>query len=1135
MLHPIINDGIFRLFIIFSFFSLFIILFIHLNQFTMNKKISTKNRTGQTVFSPVPVLGGMVAARRMRCLLLSLLLCTLLPFSVQAQNLSISGTVLDSKNDPVVGASVAVKGASVGAMTDANGSYTISASADATLVFSFLGLATKEEAVAGRGRIDVVLSESDHSLDEIVVVGYGTVKKANLTGAVDQVSGNVLTDRPIVSVAQALQGQVANLLISSNTSTGVGGGGSPGARMSFNIRGVTGLSSGSGASSASPLFVVDGIQSQDINAINPDDIESISVLKDAASAAIYGSNAPYGVVLITTKKGSKDKKPTVTYSANFGWSNPINLPEQLNSVEWMKIMNEAGQNTRGTNFLDGNTMQRIQDFYDGKITTTTVATPSKEWASFDNSGVGLSNDNVNWYDVMYKKNSMVQQHNVGLSGGSANSTYYVGMGYTGKEGVLRYGNDSFNRYSIRGNVSSNVTKWLTANFRGSFTRGMTDMPSQTGNDNFMQQIAQRWPIINVVNPDGHYSEVSNIDAYLYGGRNKTTDDVTVVTGEFVFTPIKGWNTTVNYTFTDNNVINNKDILHYTLYDTEGVPYYLPAWTTDGFTKYTRGKDALTRTRSDYEQHTINAFTSYELDVEGHYLKGMVGFAQEAFYNYRIISNSGNATLYTTDLPTFNTMYGAASQSITEPTKEALASRGAFARINYGYKERYLLELNGRYDGTSRYQSDVRFRFYPGVSGAWVASKEGFWGNDPVTSFVDLLKVRASYGSLGEQSGGYYPFYPKLGVTAATGTTWLFDGNRYNALSYPGLVDPNLTWVTSTTVDFGLDVAVLKNRLTATFDWYRRSSDDVVGPAQDLPAVLGAAAPSTNNASLETNGFELTLGWRDRIKDFSYGVRATLADSRSVVKKYPNENKTIGTWYDGAVIGSIWGYVTEGYYTQAEQDAGINQARQAQVGSSWTAGDIKYKDLNGDGFITSGKGTLEDPGDRKIIGNSTPRYTFGLTIDAEWKGIDISMLFQGIGKRDYWMGDVAVGNFWGISNSEWQANLLTVHRDRWTPETPNGYFPKYYLSKEQNMKNQVAQTKYLQDASYLRFKNLQVGYTLPQHLLSKVGISKLRVYVSGENLATLTDFIETIDPEFLSNRGLIYPLQRTWSVGLNLSF
>ncbi|MDR1415166.1 MAG: TonB-dependent receptor [Odoribacteraceae bacterium] len=1077
------------------------------------------------------------ATRLARVSMLSCVAILLTCLQANAQQ-RVTGTVTDKSGETLVGASVVERGTTNGASTDVNGNFTLTVSPDATLVVRFIGYLTTNVTVqAGKTHYPVSLDSELQSLDEVVVVGYASVKKANLTGAVDQVGGRVLSERPIVSVAQALQGIVGNLNISSNTSTGVGGGGAPGARMSFNIRGVTGLSSGSSSSSAGPLFVVDGIQSQDINAINPDDIATISVLKDAASAAIYGSNAPYGVVLITTKRGGKTDKPVVTYGANFGWSSPINLPKQVNSVEWMEIMNEAGQNTRGSNFLDASTMQRIQDYFDGKITTSTVAVPSrKEWANFDNFGEGLGNDNVEWYSVFFKKNSMIQQHNLGLSGGSTNSTYYVGLGYTGKEGILRYGEDSYNRYSIRGNVSSTVNKWLTANFRGSFTRGINDSPSSTGNDNFMQQIAQKWPIIPMITPDGYYSEQSNIEAYLHGGRNKTTDDVLVATGEIVLTPLKGWEATFNYTFTNNNVVENKDVLHYTLYDTDKVPYYSPAWTSDGFTKYTRGRDVLDRTHANYAQHTINAFTSYELDKNGHYLKGMIGFAQEAFYNYKLTVSTGSGTLYTTDLPTFNTIYGNIV-SANEPTKETLTTRGVFGRINYGYKERYLLELNGRHDGSSRYLSDVRFKFYPGVSAAWVTSLEDFWGTDAVTSKIDMLKLRVSYGSLGEQSGGYYPFYPSLTTVAATNSAnkWLFNGNRYTTISYPGIVNPKLTWITSTTIDFGVDVSALANRLLFNFDWYRRSSNDVVGPAEQLPAVLGAAAPSTNNASLKTTGFELTLTWRDKIGDFTYSARATLADSRSVVKKYPNAEKSLNTWYNGAVIGDFWGYVTEGYYTQAEQDAGIDQARQQRLGTNWTAGDVKYKNLDDDPLITPGESTLADPGDRKIIGNSTPRYTYGITLEAAWKGFDINMFFQGIGKRDYWMGDVAVGNFWGLSNSEWQANLLTVHKDRWTPATPNGYFPKYYLTSGQNTKNQVAQTKYLQDASYLRFKNLQVGYTLPGELLDRLGIGKLRVYISGENLVTWTDFIKTIDPEFLSNRGLIYPLQRTWSVGLNLSF
>ncbi|MDR1089665.1 MAG: TonB-dependent receptor [Prevotella sp.] len=1058
--------------------------------------------------------------------------------------LTASGTVTDTNGDPLPGVSIVEKGkATNGTMTDVDGKFSLIVSAGATLEISYLGFA-KQDVKAGTG-MNIVLRESDNVLDDVIIVGYGSVKKANLTGSVDQIDKKILENRPIVSVAQALQGSIANLNISTNSDSGTNGGGAPGAKMSFNIRGVTGLSSGSASSVAGPLIVIDGIQSQDINAVNPNDIESISVLKDAASAAIYGSNAPYGVILITTKKGSKDRKPIISYSANVSLSSPINMPQMTNSLEWMRIMNDAQQNTRGRNFLSDENMKRIEDYYYGRINTETVVNPGRtgggSWADFDDFGQGLSNGNNDWYKIHFKDYSTSQQHNVGLQGGSQNSQYYVGLGYNQKNGFLRYGDDSFKRYSIRANLSSEITKWFTANFRGSYTKGITDLPAQTGNDNFLQHIAQRWPIIPLKNNDGYYSNNGLVEAYRNGGRNVSTDNVSVITGEFVVTPLKGWNTTVNYTYTFNNIANEKNNLHYILYDASGVPYYSPGWTTDGFTEYTRPRDSMSRERIDDERHTINAFTSYELNLKNHYLKGMVGYAQEYVHYYRLTASSGNVTLYNVDLPTFNTMYyNTNNQAISEPNKQTLTTRGVFGRINYGYANKYLFELNGRYDGTSRYMKDVRFKFYPGVSAGYVISEEDFWG-ESLKQSVDFLKLRANYGSLGEQSGGYYPFYPSLSTTSATGSNWYFNGNRYSNISYPGIVNPNLTWITSSTVGVGFDIATLKNRLTASFDWYNRSSKDVVGPAQELPAVLGASAPSTNNAALNTKGFELVLAWKDRISSIglNYGIRATLADSRSVVQKYPNEKKSLGTWYDGAVIGDIWGYVSDGNYTQAEQDAGIDQNIQGNAkgpGKNWTAGDQKYKDLDKDELITYGDNTLENPGDKKVIGNSRPRYTYGITLDASWKGFDISAFFQGVGKRDAWISTEGVGVFWGTQNSEWQANFLTIHLDRWTPETPNGYFPKYYLSGAENSKNQQIQTKYLQDASYMRFKNLQIGYSLPKAILDKIGIDKLRLYVSGENLFTLTDCIKVIDPEIVSvNRGLGYPLSQTWSFGINLSF
>ncbi|MDR0415179.1 MAG: TonB-dependent receptor [Prevotellaceae bacterium] len=1072
-------------------------------------------------------MGSAKAARRAKRLLLLLALCTAVPWSLNAQGLNISGTVTGSDGTPVVGASVVVKGATMGVVTGTGGSYNITAPAEATLVFSFLGLSTVEEAIAGRDRIDVTLTESDHSLDEVVVVGYGTVKKANLTGAVDQVSGTLLADRPITSTVQALQGVVGNLNISSSTSYGADGGGAPGARMSINVRGVTGLTGNSGSSNASPLFVVDGIQSQDINAISPDDIASISVLKDAASAAIYGSNAPYGVVLITTKRGQKGAKPKVTYNANFGFSSPINLPTMLNSVEWVEMVNEIQQNTNGTNFIPDEAVERIRDFFEGRRTETTRPTNSgQEWASYDND---FGNDNNDWFKLFYKDRSFLQQHNVGLSGGAEKVTYYIGAGYNYKDGLYNYGNDSYNRYNIRGNLTSNVNKWLTTNFRAAFTKELTDSPAidHAGSGGVMHDIARTWPIIPLLNPDGHYSRQNYVTIMEEGGRITKDYNTSVITGEMVINPVKGWNTTVNYTYTSYNNVYGRNELATVAYRPNGESY-----------GGQRTTDNLIRQNSDHEQHTLNAFTSYEIQLGKHYLQGMVGYAQE-LYTHRVVDASNKGLLYSSNVPTLGVMYN--NTPSVDEQRAAFGTQGVFGRITYNYEEKYLLELNGRYDGSSRFLKDVRAHFYPGVSAAWVVSKERF--AEALNPYVDLLKVRASYGSLGDISFlnsdnfdyplYYYPFYPSLGTTAATGSNWLFNGTRLPYISSPAIINDQLTWVTSTTFDVGLDVTLLKNRLTATFDWFRRTSNDIIGPAEQYPAVLGTAAPKANNASLETNGFELTLGWRDQVKDFSYGVRATLSDSKSVVKKFPNETKAINTWYDGATVGDIWGFETEGYYTKAEEDAGINQDRQKEInGSTWTAGDIKYKDLDGDGKITRGESTVDKPGDRKIIGNNAPRYLFGISLDAAWKGFDVSMFFQGIGKRDAWMSS---NYFWGNTGSKWQISAFNVHKDMWSESNPNGYFPKQYFDEGINVKNQQAQTKYLQDASYLRFKNLQIGYTLPKSVLGKVGIDRLRVYVSGENLATFTSLLETVDPEFAVSTGKIYPLQSTWSVGINLSF
>ena len=610
-------------------------------------------------------------------LLLLLLLLCMSPALLLGQSLNVSGTVRDGSGDPLVGVSVVVKGSTTGAMTGVSGGYDILAPASATLVFSYLGMSTREELVDGRSRIDVVLSEDAKNLDEVVVVGYGSVKKANLTGAADQLKGEMLESRPITSVAQALQGTLANLNVSATTGADANGGGAPGAKMNFNIRGVTGLSGTSGAAAASPLFVIDGIQGGDINAVNPDDIESISVLKDAASAAIYGSNAPYGVVIVTTKKGKKNAKPSVTYGANLGWSAAINLPAMLSSVEWAELFNEANRNAGKGDYLDAATMQRIRDYHSGASATTTIVSPTAvdRYAAYDN---GFGNDNIDWFKVFYKDWAFSQQHNVGVSGGAENATYYIGLGYLQKNGMYAYGGDAYDRYSVRSNLSSDVTGWLTANLRTAFTRGLTDTPSGASKDavyvgGYTHEIARRWPIVPLYNPDGRISEASGILQMTDGGRSTTTDNTATITGELALTPLKGWEATLNYTFSGNHIANESNELHMTAYAPSGAPYSV------------RNTDALSRRNERYEQNTINAFTSYERALGKHYLKGMLGFAQEDYSAYALTSSSGAGHLYVPDIPALSAIYGN-----TPANGEATSSyAGRVGRV--GHLERALLE------------------------------------------------------------------------------------------------------------------------------------------------------------------------------------------------------------------------------------------------------------------------------------------------------------------------------------------------------------------------------------------------------------------------------------------------------------
>ena len=1027
---------------------------------------------------------------------------------------TLRGKVTDDKGNAIPGATILVKGTKKATVSNANGEFTLANIPDnATIVISNIGFQTQEIPVNGRSKINVTFLPEVSQLENVVVVGYGTQKKVNLTGAVAQVSGKVLENRPITRVSQALQGMVAGLNISTNT-----GGGAPNATQNINVRGYTGINSSGGTQSGGPLIVIDGIQGGDINALNPSDVESISVLKDAASTAIYGSSAPYGVILITTKKGKAGQPTRITYDNNLSWAQAINLPKMMNSLDFANLYNEAFVNAGRAPFFDDATLQRIKDYQAGTLREEAMKSPSapNDWTSWN-----TSNANNDWFKIYFKDFAFSQQHNIGISGASEKSNYYIGIGYNNKEGMYNFGDDDFKRFNIRANVSSNITNWLQFNLRSTISRTLYNTPNtysgKTGG-NYMHQIARKFPTVQLKNPDGNYSDPSDVLLHQQGGRFKYTEDQPMITGEFKITPLKDWNIIANYTFDGD------------IYDEQNHVKTVYTFLPDGSTAPVSGTPPNSFARYNYrsEHHIVNAFSSYEKTFDKHNFKILGGFTSE-LTNYTNYSAS-NSLLYSNDIPSLNLTYN------TTPTVgdqvRRLAVEGFFGRFNYAFADKYLLEINGRYDGTSRFLSANRWKFSPGISAGWNIDREKFW--QPISNVVNTFKLRGSFGSspdqlfLGDPSiGTYYPFYPSLATTRPNSTSWLFGGNKQASVSQPSLVNPDLTWVTTTSYDVGADFSMFRERLNVNFDYYIRKADDFAGPAQVLPAILGAAVPRVNNAAIRTTGFELTMQWNDRIGEVGYSVRANLSDYKGAVVKYNNPSRSLSTFYEGQNMGDIWGYVSNGLYAT---DADAAKAPKAQFwNSTWRAGDVIYQDLNNEGVINNGKNTVDSSGDRRIIGNNTPRYQYSMNLSFDYKGFDLGIFLQGVAKRDAWIGS---NYFWGIVGSEWQSSPFTIHYDRWTPANTGGYFPKFYMSGE-NDKNTQTQTRYLQNAAYMRIKNLQLGYTLPAQLLSHIRAQKVRVYFSVENLATFTKMAKTIDPELSISDAKIYPLQRTWSCGINV--
>lgn len=1026
------------------------------------------------------------------------------------QNGVCNGVVTDTTGETVIGASVVVKGTTNGTITGLDGDFSLSGvTKGSILVVSFVGYQNTEVKWNGQP-LTIVLKEDTKVLDEVVVVGYGTQKKANLSGAVAAVDGKVLQDRPITNIGQGLQGVVPNLNITMNN------GGAPGATSSFNIRGNTSLNGGS------PLVLVDNVQ-MDANLVNPDDIESISVLKDAASASIYGARAAYGVILITTKKGKKSDKPTVSLSATGYWQSPALTFHNVNSMQYLTMMDEAYQNDGGSgHYFKSQVYQYAEDYFNGKYDSPVFFDTAYDTYKYGYCG------NTDWWDELYKT-SFSQIYTANISGGNDRTTYYASVSMNDQGGILKAGDDKYNKYNANVNISSNITKWLNVSAKIAHT--YTDELHPTGGTTAMNSTAYSGlssysgmmkgdlsPLMPVKHPDGHYagqgSYTNPVAIMEQGGNAQYKQNDLWMTGAVKITPIKGLVINADYTWNFYGKSSNQHVQNF--YDYTAVPgteNYYP-WTNPS---------SVTVTNNDDYYNAFNAFAEYTFSLkEKHNFKVMVGYNQEN--KHKKYHYAGRKNLIDSSNPSLNLAYGDMAMNGSETHWSV---NGFFARINYDYKGKYLLELNGRYDGSSKFPHGDRYAFFPSASVAWRVSEEKFW--EPIRGWFDNFKLRASYGSLGNQAldesrYGNFPYLATYGIN--TKYDALLNGTRPVAVSVPGLVSASFTWETVNQIDFGFDASFFGGRLNTSFDWYRRNTKDMLTAGQALPAVLGTSVPQENAADMKTVGWEVSLEWNDRLSNgFGYHIKGVLSDYQASITKFSNPTKLLGTHYVGEKLNEIWGYVSNGLF-QSDEDA--KAADQSYLsGGSWGAGDVKYEDLNNDGKIDIGKNTLDDSGDRKIIGNSTPRYSYGITAGFDYKGFDFEMFWQGIGKRDYWLGG---SQFWGFTD-EW-CTPLTSSLDYWTEDNRDAYFPRLHHYGVNGGNHQVS-TRYLQNAAYLRLKNVVLGYTIPRSITEKVKISRLRVFVQGENLLTFTPLIDSYDPETLNN--MTYPINKKISVGLNLTF
>ena len=1023
----------------------------------------------------------------------------------------VTGRVVDEQGEPVIGASIVEVGTTRGTSTDVDGNFSFKASPNAKLQVSFIGY--KTQTVRAASGMRVVLAEDNAKLDEIVVVGYGTQRKANLTGAVSTVDvDKVLGSKSETDVRKSLQGTVPGLTI-------LNANGDISADPSIVIRGI-GTLSNSGISN--PLYIVDGVPVESLGDLNPADIENISVLKDAASTSIYGTRAAFGVVLITTRTAHVKDNVRVSYNNNFAWSQATTLPDGINN--WIKKHGDIKDKYRQMVYGDD---------YD----------ENGYYANWDVPG------------IMFNNHAPSQSHNLSVTGNSGRINFYTSVGYNQKQSLMNFNPDKFRKYNATANVSVRATDWLELGTRVSYVDRTFETPYKRGAGTY--QYLWRWG--SFFGPYGYFVDPNDGKQYdartMIGGRNTGGDCYYKMNNMSlgVFGKIDfgyGLSFNADYTFIKRTNRYKGIGLPSIVYNTWGLNPQGPVDIT--------GSTFIETSRAFTENHVANGYFDWNRSInDAHNFNLKVGAnVDKTDYEYLYYERHGIQDLNMPELALCNEDYS------YEHHHNHWGSAGFFGRINYDYKGIYLLELNGRYDGSSKFPKKDQWAFFPSASIGYRISEEAFWA--PIKNTISNAKIRASYGMIGNQEVGDYMFLETMGKQT-NAVNWIGNGNsKYDYFSAPKMVSESLTWEKIVTTNVGLDLAFFNGHLNVTADWFQRENKDMLAPGKALPSVIGASAAWENAGDMRTRGWEVSVDYRNRLGNVDFYATAILSDYKTKITKW-DSNNMINTNYSGKEYGEIWGFETDRYFDFNDFNAdgtyanGVaDQSKLQSNGFVYGPGDIKFKDLNGDGVIDWGKGTPEDHGDLKKIGNFTPRYQYSLRLGAAWMGFDVDFYLQGVAKRDMWTQSAFVMPFMRGADAIYtnQTNYITEADYAAGKIDQSADFPRMWAGGagrgtassdilDLGKFNFYPQTKYLVNMAYLRMKNITVGYTFPQNWTRKAMIEKLRIYASTDNLFDIINHSNHtgLDPEI--NHGVgsygnavwgrTEPIMRTYSVGLQLTF